>query len=323
MVDSTDGGRSSGKSWRIISWVFRKLLSLRLTKKTERKIYPRLELPPVDLHFEYEMTHKNRGIALVFNHEYFALVNKKRRTGTHMDRERLLKSYGRLNFDIRIFDDLPSKAMMKKLLEVSRMDHTDSDCLMVTILTHGDFGTISSYDENYNIKRITSLFTDDKCPTLKGKPRLFFIQACRGIEKDVGHTVTMKRSLHRGNHSVNRSPLGFFDTFDISTCVTPPSDDGIDDQLHDPPIEKDFLIVRSTVPNYISFRNAHFGTWFIQVLCDELDVNGTTHSIMDLLTHVNWRVSELESFPNREKQTLCISSMLTKILIFNDKQSVD
>lgn len=198
------------------------------------------------------------------------------------------------------------------------MDHSNNDCLAITILTHGSYGTLSSRDSDYYIEQITSRFTDDKCPTLAGKPRLFFIQACRGDYLDRG--VVVKNALFK--YTVNRSPFAgndFVDQPDTGPFIH--ISDG-NDQVHNPPNHQEFLIVRSTMPKFAAFRDTQNGSWFIQALCNELSANGTSEDIMSLLTHVNWSVSEHETEAVGNKQILCISSMLTKILIFNVKDNL-
>lgn len=206
------------------------------------------------------------------------------------------------------------------------MDHKDNDCLLITVMTHGEFGTISSYDEDYTIKRITSHFTDESCPSLKGKPRIFLIQACRGNLLDSGHVTQISRDrVYKTNRDARLTKdRGDIQPFANNIQHEPPKlqEPLEEDMLHNPPNHEHFLVVRSTMPKHLSFRNTTDGSWFIQDLCKELEANGTTYDILNLLTHVNWSVSERESrgaFINKKKQILCISSMLTKILIFNVK----
>jgi len=61
---------------------------------------------------------------------------------------------------------------------VAKQDHSDADCLVVTIMTHGEEGMLAPRDSNilYNVDTLWTPFTADKCPTLAGKPKLFFIQ---------------------------------------------------------------------------------------------------------------------------------------------------
>jgi caspase-like apoptosis-related cysteine protease len=47
---------------------------------------------------------------------------------------------------------------------------------MITVLSHGGDGILYAKDTFYKPELLWSFFTADKCPTLAGKPKLFFIQ---------------------------------------------------------------------------------------------------------------------------------------------------
>lgn len=62
-------------------------------------------------------------------------------------------------------------------------DFTEYDCLLISILTHGgENNVLYADDKAYKLETISDYFTAAKCPTLAGKPKLFFIQACQGNE---------------------------------------------------------------------------------------------------------------------------------------------
>lgn len=64
---------------------------------------------------------------------------------------------------------------------IAAQDHSKTDVLMVFVSSHGDEGgCISAGDEDYCLQDLMNLFTSEQCPTLMDKPKLFFIQACRG-----------------------------------------------------------------------------------------------------------------------------------------------
>lgn len=115
--DTSDARGVRSKPWHCIVGFLRNIFSRRMQRRNESKIYPRLELPPYDLHFEYNMNHRDRGIALIFNHETFVKPDKSKRLGTDLDRDRLSGVLGTLGFDVKIFEDYPYVAMMQKLLE--------------------------------------------------------------------------------------------------------------------------------------------------------------------------------------------------------------
>lgn len=48
-------------------------------------------------------------------------------------------------------------------------------------MTHGtENGLLYAKNTKYKLKSLWSPFTADNCPSLAGKPKMFFIQACRG-----------------------------------------------------------------------------------------------------------------------------------------------
>ena len=52
------------------------------------------------------------------------------------------------------------------------MDHSDYDCLLITILSHGENGFLYSKDTHYKLESLTQYFTADRCPSLAGKPKV-------------------------------------------------------------------------------------------------------------------------------------------------------
>ena len=77
---------------------------------------------------------------------------------------------------------------MERFLEesASSEDHTDADCIFVAVLSHGEMGILYASDQPYKPDRLWSHFNAERCPTLAGKPKLFFIQACQGDQLDGG-----------------------------------------------------------------------------------------------------------------------------------------
>lgn len=59
------------------------------------------------------------------------------------------------------------------LFSAASMDHSNHDCILVAVLSHGEMGIIYAKDTPYKPDFLWSSFTADKCPTLAGK--VFFI----------------------------------------------------------------------------------------------------------------------------------------------------
>ncbi|XP_073814060.1 death related ICE-like caspase [Musca autumnalis] len=258
---------------------------------------------PTDRHaVEYNMRHKNRGLALIFNHEHFTVQTLKSRSGTNVDCDNLARCLKQLDFDVRIYKDCTLKELMRNVEWAASQDHTNNDCILVTILSHGELGYIYAKDTQYKLDTIWSYFTAQHCPTLAGKPKIFFIQACQGDRLDPG--VTMKRVVTQT--------------------------DGESSMSYKIPVHADFLIAYSTIPGFYSWRNTTRGSWFMQSLCAELTANGKRYDILTLLTFVCQRVAvDFESCTpdtpdmHQQKQIPCITTMLTRILRFSEKNPVD
>jgi len=63
------------------------------------------------------------------------------------------------------------------MTSVAQEDHSDADCLMVTVLTHGMGSSyLHAKDVPYNLEILWSPFTANNCLTLAGKPKIFVIQ---------------------------------------------------------------------------------------------------------------------------------------------------
>uniref|UniRef100_A0A671KAM5 Caspase-3 n=1 Tax=Sinocyclocheilus anshuiensis TaxID=1608454 RepID=A0A671KAM5_9TELE len=171
---------------------------------------------------------------------------------------------------------------------VSKEDHSKSAMFACVLLSHGDDGRIFGTDDCIELKELFALFRGDRCKSLVGKPKLFFIQACRGSGLDAGIE----------------------------------SDYESEEETQKIPVEADFLYVYSTAPGYFSWRNVDNGSWFIISLCEMLSKYGRRLEIMQIMTRVNHKValdfksSSIFSRFDGIKQIPCIVYMLTKELHF-------
>ncbi|KAJ3662325.1 hypothetical protein Zmor_006679 [Zophobas morio] len=242
----------------------------------------------------YNMNHKIRGLALIFNHEFFDIHNLKPRTGTDQDRKNLEEVLRKLGFEVVVFQDLRYHDIELQIKQATKYDHTDHDCLCVAVLTHGDTGILYARDTQYKPDILWTGFSADRCPSLAGKPKIFFLQACQGDKLDGG--VVLSRTETDGHLEI--------DSYRI-------------------PAQADFLVVYSTVKGYYSWRNTTRGSWFIQALCEELRTNGFDKDLLTILTFVAQRVafdfeSNVPDSPtmHQQKQIPCVMSMLTRLIHF-------
>lgn len=78
--------------------------------------YPRLILPKINIKHEYDMTHENRGLAVIFNHKFFdSDTGYGTRSGTEVDLEKLIKTCQTLEFTVEYHDDLKRVEIFRQL----------------------------------------------------------------------------------------------------------------------------------------------------------------------------------------------------------------
>ncbi|XP_050517770.1 caspase-1-like isoform X1 [Diabrotica virgifera virgifera] len=244
----------------------------------------------------YNMDHPKRGMALIFNHEFFDDEDLLTRRGTNEDCRNLKECLIALGFDVQVFKDLDNRDIEQHIDDTAKIDHNKYDCLLISVLSHGDLGIVHAKDGPYKPETLWTPFTADKCPSLAGKPKIFFLQACRGRQFDSG--IILKKTETDGEQTSYKIP-----------------------------VEADFLIVYSTAIGYFSWRNPVKGSWFIQSLCDELKKKAFELDLLSILTFVSKRValdceSNVPDIPSmhQQKQVPCIVSMLTRFIQFNHKE---
>ncbi|XP_071450359.1 caspase-1-like [Hetaerina americana] len=173
-------------------------------------------------------------------------------------------------------------------------DHSDADCLCVVVMTHGHKnGELAAADLSFEVSDLWSPFTADKCKSLAGKPKLFFVQACRGSKQDPGSLV--------GRSFKKASKIKYKDhksgSYKIPAC-------------------SDILLAFSSAHGFTSVRDVKKGSWFIQCLCQQLRDNGSKHHLLTILTFVCQRVAVDYETLGGEKQMPTVVSMLTRLLYF-------
>lgn len=174
-------------------------------------------------------------------------------------------------------------------------------------MSHGDEEGILGVDSRaIPVDEITAKFQGGKCPYLATKPKLFFLQACRGDVDDEGYLVP-------------RGPGHVYP-------------DAIDEMPVKLPSDADFLIAYSTTKGHVSNRRfadnvrvaesigKFLGSWFISCLVQILETYSGREDLMTMLTRVNQSMCKEYSVPGGFKQISCQLSMLTKKVYFTNFQ---
>ncbi|XP_004472227.1 caspase-9 [Dasypus novemcinctus] len=241
----------------------------------------------------YDLNADPCGHCLVINNVNFCPKSGLRtRTGSNVDCQKLQRRFGLLHFVVEVRDDLTAKEMVLALVELARRDHGALRCCVVVILSHGcqashlQFpGAVYGTDGcPVSVERIVNLFNGTNCPGLGGKPKLFFIQACGGEQRDRGFEVASTSSEGRASSS-NPEP-------DASPFQE--SQEGFDqpDAVASLPTPSDILVSYSTFPGFVSWRDTQSGSWYIETLDGVLEQWVRSEDLLTLLLRVAHAVSE-------------------------------
>ncbi|KAH9499435.1 Caspase-7 [Bulinus truncatus] len=228
----------------------------------------------------YIMKNKIRGNAVIIDNIHFD--HKTPRAGSKKDTESLKNVFSTLSFNTRIHTDLTGRAMLQVLEDECQMIEEKHECFILAILSHGTNGFIYGTDGDKTLENAISVerIRDIVCKVknLINKPKLFFIQACRGDIKDPGLEEADNGKV---------------------------------------PTHADCVFAMSTTSAMASWRDPKHGTWFIQAVAKIFSEHAHNCDINKLMTHVNNLVSQRETKTSeRVKQVSEFSNTLRKTLYF-------
>ncbi|KAM9346833.1 caspase-8 [Symphorus nematophorus] len=244
----------------------------------------------------YPMTSPKRGFCLIINNYDFTKSKNGllKREGTMIDEDCLQKVFKWLSFEVETLRDCTGERMLSVMQELGRRSHSQMDCLVCCILSHGLEGSVYGVDGlTVTISKLMEPFNGSNCSSLTEKPKLFFIQACQGTKEQKPVYIESDSPAH-----------GLIRSDAIEARNSIPSD-------------ADFLLGMATVPSYVSFRERKNGTWFIQTLCQNLvRMVPRGLDLVSILTKVNADVSQKTDSTGVKKQMPQPAFSLTKKVVF-------
>ena len=218
-----------------------------------------IELCPLEE--RYLMNKRPHGIAVIINNSEFyprSSADENCREGSDVDERNLCVTWKFLQYDVRIFRNLTASQITHELMQIAVQSHENYDSFVCCILSHGDLGVVFGIDNQaVKISDLANVFKGSSCESLYNKPKLFFIQACRGGDQDQG--VIVQR------------------------------DGGIRNSL---PRDVDFLFSYATPPGNVSWRSPRYGTWYVSSLCQVFVDNAPQKDLLSMLTMVNSKVAD-------------------------------
>ncbi|XP_078499123.1 caspase-9 isoform X2 [Lissotriton helveticus] len=254
------------------------------------------------------------GFCLIINNVTFQEhSNLTPRNGSNIDCEKLRNRFASFHFEVLIRENLTGKEIHKELQTLAALDHSHLDCCVVVILSHGcetrhiqlPGGVYGTDGAPVPVERVVTYFDGQHCPTLRGKPKLFFIQACGGSGRDRGFKIdTAAPDIVDPSASVqsDATPFGM-----------PAGGQDQPDAIASLPTPCDVLVAYSTYPGFVSWRDQNIGTWYVETLDRVLAENADSEDLQTILVMVSSEVASKGTY----KQIPGYFNFLRKRFFFN------
>lgn len=272
----------------------------------------------------YRMNSSPRGFALVISNVSFdsgAAPDLDPRKGGEVDDEVLRKVFTELDYLVSVHRDLTAQGMRTCIENFCRRpEHRTVDSCVVCLLSHGVEGAIYGTDgQLIQLDWVFEAFDNAHCPLLQNKPKMFFIQACRGDEMDCG-VEQLDGPVRTSSPSCEQRDAGR----EAEGDADPRQRRGMGRPRIKLPQRSDMICGFASLKGTAAMRNTKRGSWFIQELNAALRLHAKDTHLSDILVQVNARIKEREGYApgtahHRCKEMSEFTSSLCKDLYFFPK----
>lgn len=272
----------------------------------------------------YKMSSSPRGFALVISNVTFdpcTAPDLDPRKGGEVDDEVLRKVFTELDYMVTVRQNLTAQNMRMCIESFSRRpEHRTVDSCVVCLLSHGVEGAVYGTDgQLLQLDWVFGSFDNAHCPLLQNKPKMFFIQACRGEEMDCG-VEQLDGPSRTSSPSCEQVDAGREGQGDAGMRQR--------GEMGRPriklPQRSDMICGFASLKGTAAMRNTKRGSWFIQDLNTILRLNAKDTHLADMLAQVNGRIKDREGHApgtahHRCKEMSEFTSSLCKDLFFFPK----
>ncbi|KAK3853062.1 hypothetical protein Pcinc_040380 [Petrolisthes cinctipes] len=220
---------------------------------------PGRSLVQMTSHDPYSVRSSPRGVVHVFNYKFDGQGKKWEREGAEHDSTNLRGIFTLMGYEVKVHENLSNedtREMMKSIRNGKRLK--DVDALIFFFLSHGkDPYTFYTNDKiEMNLFNIRYMFTDRRCPAMSSKPKIFFMNYCRG----------------EGQELERRE---------------------VDTSSHDTP--NDMVTVHAAAEGIMAYRTSARGTHFVEYLCQVLRSYSRSHELREIYNMVRDEMSARNS----------------------------
>ncbi|XP_032411812.1 caspase-2 isoform X1 [Xiphophorus hellerii] len=248
----------------------------------------------------YRMNSSPRGFGLVISNVSFdscSAPGLDPRKGGEVDDEVLRKVFTELDYHVSVHRDLTAQGMRTCIENFCRRsEHRTVDSCVVCLLSHGVEGAIYGTDgQLIQLDWVFEAFDNAHCPLLQNKPKMFFIQACRGDEMDCG-VEQLDGPGRTSSPSCEQRDAGR----EAEGDADPRQRRDVGRPRIKLPQRSDMICGFASLKGQrictAAMRNTKRGSWFIQELNTALRLHARDTHLSDMLVQVNARIKEREGY---------------------------
>ncbi|XP_063150785.1 caspase-2 [Candoia aspera] len=230
-------------------------------------------------HLAYKLKSQPRGLALILSNVHFSNeTDLEFRSGGNVDHAALDMLFKHLGYQVVVRHDRTAQEMQEELGNFSKHPaHRDLDSCIVSLLSHGIEGGVYGVDGKLlQLQEIFRLFDNANCPNLQNKPKMFFIQACRGDETD------------RGVDQIDGN-----DRASSPGCEESDANKKENPKLRLPTCS-DMICGYACLKGTAAMRNTKRGSWYIEALTSVFAEDARNKHVADMLVKVNRLIKHRE-----------------------------
>uniref|UniRef100_A0A8C2RXL7 Caspase-14-like n=1 Tax=Capra hircus TaxID=9925 RepID=A0A8C2RXL7_CAPHI len=246
-----------------------------------------------ELQYRYDLSGKRKA---------FLMCVKKNRPGAHQDVLLMKDWLNECKFEETLCIDPDKMDLLEKITSFRDELNEIKDnigCCLVTLMSHGEEGFIKMKDgEKVSLEDIFEMFNNKNCPALQEKPKIFIIQACRGV----CIFIPQKKERRDSGVETDDEPMDL--------------DDGSEKKRL--PTFSDYFIIYPTQADHVALRDPRTGSVMIKEMTEVFKQYGNKWHLADFFTIVNNRVvhRDFSLYNKPVKISLVMESTLTKFVYF-------
>ncbi|XP_070697576.1 caspase-14-like [Pempheris klunzingeri] len=184
---------------------------------------------------------------------------------------------------------------------INRSDENIS-CVLVATSSHGvRKGIIDPYQKELQVEEILQNFSDQQCPKLKGKPKIFMFDACRGHLKDPGVSADREKDRRlqaQLNEQMKKEKHRVF----MKTYQSP--------WIHD------MILFYPTRPDFVAWMTTEGSSMFVKMAEVLASADTENEHLRDLFVKVNKKMvnEDIMSKDGIRKNVMTTESTLSKLV---------